>query len=99
MKVDKRLISHLENLARLQLTPEEQEQLQSDLNRILEMVAKLEELDTEGVAPLVYVNEEVDALRADRVEGQLPRDLALRNAPQQDGKHFLVPKVIKKKGQ
>jgi len=99
MEVDKQLISHLEYLARLQLSEEEREQLQTDLNRILDMVAKLEELDTEGVAPLVYVNEEVGALRADQVSGQLPREAALRHAPRQDGKHFMVPKVIKKKGQ
>ncbi|HKK79924.1 MAG TPA: Asp-tRNA(Asn)/Glu-tRNA(Gln) amidotransferase subunit GatC [Phaeodactylibacter sp.] len=98
MKVDKHLISHLEHLARLQLSEEEQAQLQNDLNRILDMVGKLDTLDTEGVAPLVYVNEEVDTLRPDQIAGQLPRDLALRNAPQQDGKHFMVPKVIKKKG-
>jgi aspartyl-tRNA(Asn)/glutamyl-tRNA(Gln) amidotransferase subunit C len=96
MKVDKRLISRLEKLARLELTAEEQEGLQSDLNRILDMVAKLEELDTTGVAPLVYINDEVDQLRPDEVKGQLPRDIALRNAPQQDGQHFQVPKVIKK---
>jgi len=98
MKVDKHLISHLEHLARLQLSEEEQAQLQNDLNRILDMVGKLDTLDTEGVAPLVYVNEEVDTLRPDQIAGQLPRDLALRNAPQQDGKHFMVPKGIKKKG-
>ncbi len=96
MQIDKALISRLEHLARLELSEAEQQRLQSDLNRILEMVAKLDELPTEGVEPLVYVNEETEALRPDEPGPHLPREAALKNAPQQDGQYFMVPKVIPK---
>ena len=94
MKIDKPLISKLEELARLELSEAEREALRGDLNEILQMVEKLEELDLEGVEPLVYVNEAAQAPRSDRVQGELPREAALRNAPQSDGEFFLVPKVI-----
>ncbi len=94
MQIDTTLISRLEKLARLQLDDAERAKLTGDLQRILNMVDKLQELDTTGVAPLVYLNEEVNALRDDETANQLTRDEALQNAPKHDGQFFRVPKVI-----
>ncbi|MCI4651206.1 Asp-tRNA(Asn)/Glu-tRNA(Gln) amidotransferase subunit GatC [Phaeodactylibacter sp.] len=97
MKIDESLILKLEQLARLQLSTAERTAIQGDLNRILEMVEKLEELNTEGIEPLTYVNEDVNVLREDAVRSQTERADALRNAPDQDGEYFRVPKVIPSK--
>ena len=94
MLIDTALISRLEELARLELSDGERQQLAGDLSNILKMVETLEELDTEGVEPLVYINNEVNVLRADEVRHQLPTADALRNAPDTDGTYFKVPKVI-----
>lgn len=94
MKIDEGLILRLEHLARLQLSATERQTVQQDLNRILEMVAKLDELSTEGIEPLTYINEEPGALREDAVAGQADRAAALRLSPDEDGAHFRVPKVI-----
>lgn len=94
MKIDTALISRLEKLARLQLGETEREKLSGDLQNILDMVDKLRELNTEGVEPLVYLNENEDAPRNDEVSGQLSAQEALQNAPAQDGQYFRVPKVI-----
>ena len=94
MKIDKALISKLEDLARLELTDAEQTKLVKDLNSILEMVEKLEELDTSNVEPLSYITETVNVLREDKVGNQLERKDALANAPQKDEAFFKVPKVI-----
>lgn len=94
MQIDKPLISQLEHLARLELSEEERTTLAKDLNAILEMVAKLQELDTKDVEPLVYINEDVNQLREDEVKGQVSQLDALTNAPDQDGTYFKVPKVI-----
>jgi aspartyl-tRNA(Asn)/glutamyl-tRNA(Gln) amidotransferase subunit C len=95
MRIDEHVISKLENLARLALSPEERDALREDLDNILAMVRKLQSLDTEGVEPLVYVNEAAtDALREDCVKGQASREEALRNAPDSDGVFFRAPKVI-----
>jgi aspartyl-tRNA(Asn)/glutamyl-tRNA(Gln) amidotransferase subunit C len=94
MKIDDELISRLEKLARLQLSPEEKQALKKDFGNILEMVEKLQELEVDGIEPLVYLNEAVNRPRADEVAHQVDRMAALRNAPDQDGNSFRVPKVI-----
>ena len=94
MKADRNLILKLENLSRLELTDTEREKLQGSLSDILTMVEKLEELNTEGVEPLVYINEEVTILREDIVKNQLSQSDALKNAPDHNKTHFKVPKVI-----
>ena len=96
MTIDSKLILRLEDLARLELSDEERNKLTGDLNEILKMVEKLEELNTEGVEPLVYINEEVNKLREDKINNQVSQKEALKNAPQQDGTYFKVPKVLKK---
>lgn len=94
MNIDEKLISRLEQLARLELLPEEKERLRGDLNNILTMVEKLHELDTTDVEPLVYINEAVNVLREDEVHNQVSQAEALKNAPKSDGTYFRVPKVI-----
>ena len=96
MVIDNKLISKLENLARLELDETERKKIRHDLNEILEMVEKLNDLDTTGVEPLVYVNEaEVNEWREDKIVSTISREEALKNAPDQDGVYFKVPKVIK----
>jgi aspartyl-tRNA(Asn)/glutamyl-tRNA(Gln) amidotransferase subunit C len=94
MQVDRDLILTLENLTRLELSEKEREKLQGSLNDILTMVDKLNALNTEGVEPLVYVNEEFSVLREDKVQHELTQKDALQNAPDHNDKYFKVPKVI-----
>ncbi|HMO38978.1 MAG TPA: Asp-tRNA(Asn)/Glu-tRNA(Gln) amidotransferase subunit GatC [Saprospiraceae bacterium] len=92
--IDENLISRLEELARLELSPEEKKALLHELQNILALVEKMEELDTTGVEPLIYINENLSALREDVIAHQVSREDALRNAPDSDGTFFKVPKVI-----
>jgi aspartyl-tRNA(Asn)/glutamyl-tRNA(Gln) amidotransferase subunit C len=94
MEVDRNLILKLENLTRLELSEGERTKVQGSLNDILKMVDKLNELNTEGVEPLVYVNEEITSLRDDKVSNELTQKQALQNAPNHNGTYFKVPKVI-----
>lgn len=96
MNIDQDLISRLEHLARLELTPEERQNLEKDLNNILQMVETLQQVDTSGVSPLSQVNEpgEEPVWREDEVKHAITREEALKNAPEQDGVYFKVPKVI-----
>jgi aspartyl-tRNA(Asn)/glutamyl-tRNA(Gln) amidotransferase subunit C len=94
MKIDDALILRLENLARLDLSAAERTKMQGSLTNILTMVEQLNTLDTEGVEPLVYINEDVNVWREDVVNHQLDRRDALKNAPDTDGTFFKVPKVI-----
>lgn len=94
MTIDNALILKLEHLARLELSADERADIITDLNDILAMVEKLQELDTAGVEPLVYVNEVANVWREDDIKGQIPTAEALRNAPDHDDTYFKVPKVI-----
>ncbi len=94
MKIDKNLILRLEKLARLELSESERSGMISDLKNILDMVEKLKEVDTMGIAPLIYLNEDANQLREDEVKNELSNEEALKNAPDRDGEFFIVPKVI-----
>lgn len=59
-----------------------------------EYIAKLNEVKTEGVAPLAHVGGLADVFREDAPRASLPREDILVNAPGTDGEFFLVPKVI-----
>ena len=94
MQIDDALILRLENLARLDLSAAERTTMQGSLTNILTMVEQLNTLNTEGVEPLIYINEDVNVWREDTVNHQLHRRDALKNAPDSDGTFFKVPKVI-----
>jgi len=92
--MDDQLISNLEKLARLQLDDEERTALAGDLQKILDMVDRLRQLNTDGVEPLVYLSDSQTTARADEVVGQVTTEAALKNAPSHDDQFFRVPKVI-----
>jgi aspartyl-tRNA(Asn)/glutamyl-tRNA(Gln) amidotransferase subunit C len=94
MKITPETVRELCDLARLPLDPDEAERMRSDLERILHYVEKLSELETEGVSPTSHVIEIATPMRADEVRGVLPVEDAVRNAPQEAGGSFVVPKVI-----
>ena len=96
MEVTVSLIDKLAHLAKLQFSQQEKEELQGDLQKMIAFVEKLNELDLEGVDPLLHISEETDILREDEVKGELDRKQALQNAPLTDGEFFKVPKMIRK---
>jgi aspartyl-tRNA(Asn)/glutamyl-tRNA(Gln) amidotransferase subunit C len=96
MKIDRKDIEKLAHLSRLELTEEELVNMESDMNKMLHFVEKINELDLDGVEPLAYVSDEVNILREDEVKQDITHDEALKNAPDKDTDYFRVPKVIKK---
>ena len=95
MEVNDALVDKLANLARLQFDAAEKEGIKTDLQRMIQFVEKLNELDTTGIAPLLHMSEEVNILRNDEVKGSVNRTEGLKNAPVHDEQFFKVPKVIK----
>jgi aspartyl-tRNA(Asn)/glutamyl-tRNA(Gln) amidotransferase subunit C len=97
MKIDKELVERIAHLARLEFNDDQKQKIESDLNRILDFMDSLNELDTESVEPLVYLSEEVNVLRKDEVKQEVSHADALKNAPKKDSDYFRVPKVIEQK--
>jgi len=96
MIIDDKLLEKIAKLAKLEFQGEEKEKIKEDLNKILAFVEKLNEIDTDGVEPLKYINEGEKAfLRPDVAETVISQEDALKNAPDKDTDYFRVPKVIK----
>ncbi len=96
MEVNDEMVDKLANLAKLQFNASEKQAIKTDLQKMIQFVEKLNELDTTGVEPLLHMSDGVNVLREDEVKGSIAREEALKNAPLQDGVFFKVPKVIKK---
>ena len=67
------------------------------LEKMLAFVDKLNEIDTEGIDPLIYMSEEGKCTAEKiRLQKKLLRKDALKNAPEKDSDYFKVPTVLKK---
>ena len=96
MNVNDQLVDNLAHLSRLSFTETQKTALTADLQRMIEFVEKLNEVDTTGIEPLLHMSTQVNVLREDIVKGSISRSEALLKAPVQDNTFFKVPKVIKK---
>ena len=94
MKLSMAEVEHIANLARLDLTAEEKEQYRQQLSAILEHVARLQELDTEGIPPTSSVLPGEGRLREDEPRQSLPVGEVLQNAPDSKKDQFRVPPVL-----
>jgi len=91
-------LAHVAALARLALSEAEIASMTRDLEQMLEYVATLARLDTEGVAPTAHGFERATPLRSDEPVAPLDPELAVANAPEREGTAFLVPKVLEEEG-
>ncbi|QCK16506.1 Asp-tRNA(Asn)/Glu-tRNA(Gln) amidotransferase subunit GatC [Mangrovivirga cuniculi] len=94
MKINKETVRKIAHLARLELNESQQESMISELSEILDWVEKLNELDTEGVEPLINISGEVNRWREDEAKLTITHEEALKNAPEHDDDFFIVPKVV-----
>ncbi|MGH7837689.1 MAG: Asp-tRNA(Asn)/Glu-tRNA(Gln) amidotransferase subunit GatC [Candidatus Binataceae bacterium] len=87
-------VRHVARLARLELAPDEERVLQTDLSAILAYVDKLNQLDTSAIAPTAQVGEAGVPMRDDAVLNAPAADAMLANAPARQDHFFRVPKII-----
>jgi len=89
--IDREELLHVALLARLQVPDDEVETTAAQLSTILDHIARIEELDLDGVEPTSHVVEIEDALRPDEPTEPLPRETVLEPAPAVQDDGFLVP--------
>jgi aspartyl-tRNA(Asn)/glutamyl-tRNA(Gln) amidotransferase subunit C len=87
-------VKHAAQLARLSLTPAEEEKIGAQLGSILQYIEKLKELNVENVEPTGHAVPLVNVMRPDVVRDSLPHEEALRTAPAKANGLFLVPKIV-----
>jgi aspartyl-tRNA(Asn)/glutamyl-tRNA(Gln) amidotransferase subunit C len=98
IKVTDELVDKIAHLARLEFENEAKDEIKKDMQQMLEFVEKLNELNTDDVQPLVYMNDETNKLREDIALKTVSHHEALMNAPKHDTDYFKVPKVVENKG-
>lgn len=84
-------VLHVARLARLEIAEGEIEPMARELSAVLDHIARIGELDLDGVPPTSHVVEVTGALRADEPRPSLPREVALSQAPDVSDGGFLVP--------
>lgn len=87
-------VEYVASLAQLNLDDAAKARMLEDMGKILGYIEKLNELDTEGVEPMMHVLDLANVYREDIVQPSLDHDLALKNAPNTDGSYFLVPRIL-----
>jgi len=97
MKIDRETVKKIAHLARLEHDPKTEEALMDSMTEILDWVEKLDEVNTEGVEPLIHMSFEINIMREDEAKKHLDRSEALHIAPQHDQQFFRVPRVLNSK--
>jgi aspartyl-tRNA(Asn)/glutamyl-tRNA(Gln) amidotransferase subunit C len=97
MKITDATLDRIAELARLDVSdPKERTTLLNDMQRVIDFVEKLNEVETKGVEPLIFLTDEVDVLRDDVSTIEISKEEALQNAPVKDSDYFKVPRVVDK---
>ena len=96
MKIDKDLILKLEKLARLSLTSEEKQIISRDLENIIDMVNKINELETDNTEPLRHITSQHIDPRKDEPMPFSDIESLLNQSPERKDSFFTIPKVVKK---
>lgn len=96
MTIDAETVKKVAFLSRLRVDEDKVEDTKNEFNKILNWVGELSEVNTDGVQPLVSVNQTMLEMRADKVtEGNQVQEI-LANAPMEEfmGGYITVPKVL-----
>ncbi|RZK55868.1 MAG: Asp-tRNA(Asn)/Glu-tRNA(Gln) amidotransferase subunit GatC [Pedobacter sp.] len=96
MIIDSKTVYKVADLARIDIKDNEVDTLTGEMNKILTFMEKLNELDTTGVKPLVYMNEEFNVWREDVAKQEISVADGLKNAAAHNEHFFFVPKIIEK---
>lgn len=87
-------IKYVAHLARIALTPAEEEKLGAQLGQILAYIEKLNQLDVSNVEPTSHAVPLVNVTRPDEARPGMSQAEALMNAPAKANGLFMVPKIV-----
>jgi len=96
VNIDLNTVERVAVLAKLSFNESEKTKIQDDLNKIVAYFEKLNEVDTDGIEPLVFMTEEINAFREDVSRLEITKEEALKNAPQKNSDYYKVPKFLER---
>jgi aspartyl/glutamyl-tRNA(Asn/Gln) amidotransferase C subunit len=94
MQIDDKLLAYLVDLSCLTLSDNEKAKLTHDLQEILDYMARLGELNTDGVVERSHPFDNINVFRDDEARPSFDRELILRNAPARNDKMIIAPKTV-----
>ncbi|APH14869.1 aspartyl/glutamyl-tRNA(Asn/Gln) amidotransferase, C subunit [Clostridium sporogenes] len=94
MSVSKKDVEYVAELARLEFKEEEKDNFINDLNKILNYMEKLDELNTDDVDIVVNPYYIENKYREDNIEKSMELKEVIDNAPESLEEYVIVPKVI-----
>lgn len=93
-KITDETIDYVGILAKLKLSPSEREDAKADMQKMLDYIDKMNELDTSGIEPMSHVFPVKNVFREDVVTNGDAREQMLANAPEQRDGQYQVPKTV-----
>ena len=94
MSITREAVLHVANLSRIGLTEEENEDTRKELGDVLDFMAKLNELDTDGVPPTTHVLDISNVFRKDVAGEGMDLEELLAEAPDREDNCFRVPSIL-----
>ena len=92
--IDDKVRSNLEQLSRLKLGLNEKEVLKLELSKIIQMFDKISTINTDGIAPMIHMTDNINVFRSDLAENISEVSRLMSNAPEAVNSYYAVPKVI-----
>lgn len=92
-RISKDDVKYVAKLAELEFDDKDIEKFTSQLGKILDHVANISSVDTEGVPPTSHILDIKNVYREDEVRESIPQEAALENAPDKKSDGFKVPKI------
>ena len=93
-QITEETIRYVASLAKLHLEPGEREAARADMQKMLDYMGRLNDLDTDDIEPMIHVLPLVNVFREDEVCGIDTHEGILENAPQAEDDQFVVPITI-----
>ena len=87
-------IHRIADLAHIEISPEQAQRMQGELNNIFQMIERIQAVDTDGIEPMPHPHDGYQRLRDDVIREANDRENNMKNAPEQSDGYFLVPQVI-----
>ena len=94
MKISEDTLKNISQLSKLNIADSMKEKISKELESILLMVDKMNEVDTEQVEPMSHPLDEAQNLREDIISKDIDRDEYIKNSPHSEDGYYLSPKVI-----
>ena len=94
MEIDTETVVKIARLSRIRINEGESTDIQKDLNRIVEFVKKLGEIDIDGIDEFNFGKTNIEDMRKDSVTIYDNTDDILKNTKNKNQDFFTVPKIV-----